>query len=105
MKISKDDVLSASLTEDALKNGKVVIIPTDTVYGFSGIVDSHFCTDSKIKTIKGRDENKPFIQLIATPDEIYKYTKDSIPQKLFDSPNIDWEKIDLIGKDENIWEN
>lgn len=28
-----------------------------------------------------------------------------LPQKLFDSPNIDWEKIDLIGKDENIWEN
>ena len=43
MKISKDDVLSASLTEDALKNGKVVIIPTDTVYGFSGIVCSKCC--------------------------------------------------------------
>ena len=28
-----------------------------------------------------------------------------LPQKLLDSPNMDWEKFDLIGKDENIWEN
>ena len=68
----------------ASKNGEVVIIPTDTVYGFSGIVDENFFTDSKIRKIKGREENKPFIQLISSPSEIFNYTNDFIPQKLID---------------------
>ena len=84
MKISKSDVLSIEKTVEALKNGDVVIIPTDTVYGFSGIVSQNFATDVKIKNIKGRDENKPFIQLIASPKDISNYTDDIIPQKLFD---------------------
>ena len=84
MKISKSDVLSIEKTVEALKNGDVVIIPTDTVYGFSGIVCKDFATDVKIKNIKGRDENKPFIQLIASPKDISNYTDDIIPQKLFD---------------------
>lgn len=84
MKISKSDVLSIEKTVEALKNGDVVIIPTDTVYGFSGIVCKDFDTDVKIKNIKGRDENKPFIQLIASPKDISNYTDDIIPQKLFD---------------------
>ena len=84
MRISKSDVLSIEKTVEALKNGDVVIIPTDTVYGFSGIVCKDFATDVKIKNIKGRDENKPFIQLIASPKDISNYTDDIIPQKLFD---------------------
>lgn len=59
-----------------------MIIPTDTVYGFSGIVDGK--TDSIIRKIKGREEYKPFIQLISSPQEIYNYTDDVIPQKLLD---------------------
>ena len=42
-----------------LKNASVGIIPTDTVYGFSGIVD---LTEKRIKEIKGRDEGKPCIR-------------------------------------------
>ena len=63
-----------------------MIIPTDTVYGFSGIVDSseHFNTDAIIRKIKGREEYKPFIQLIAAPEDIVKYTDDVVPKKLLD---------------------
>lgn len=77
---SDDDSIQKCIS--SLKNGGVVIIPTDTVYGFSGIVDGK--TDSIIRKIKGREEYKPFIQLISSPQEIYNYTDDVIPQKLLD---------------------
>ena len=49
---SDDDSIQKCIS--SLKNGGVVIIPTDTVYGFSGIVDGK--TDSIIRKIKGREE-------------------------------------------------
>ena len=85
MIIDKTDLSSINLTTEKLLSGEVVIIPTDTVYGFSGIVKPDFNTDKKIRKIKGREEEKPFIQLISSPEEIYKYTKDEIPENLFNT--------------------
>ncbi len=81
---SDDDSIQKCVS--VLKNGGIVIIPTDTVYGFSGIVEKspHYNTDSAIRKIKGREEYKPFIQLIAAPEDIKNYTDDDIPQKLLD---------------------
>ena len=73
--IAKEATASAERTANALKKGGVVIIPTDTVYGFSGDGD-------KIRTIKGRSETKPFIQLIAKPEDLALYTEDIIPEQL-----------------------
>lgn len=83
MIIKKETPDSIDLVVEKLLNREVVIIPTDTVYGFSAIVDPNFDNSKKIRTIKGREENKPFIQLIASPKDIYKYTKDLIPESLF----------------------
>ena len=87
MIINKNDASSIAQTAEILKKGSVVIIPTDTVYGFSGIVDlknanTHFETDAKIRAIKGRAETKPLIQLIAKPEDIRLYTNDGIPSSL-----------------------
>lgn len=87
MIIKKADTSSIEQTSTAIKSGGIVIIPTDTVYGFSGIVDlknsgSHFETDAKIRSIKGRAETKPLIQLIAKPEDIRLYTDDIIPESL-----------------------
>ena len=87
MTINKNDASSIAQTAEVLKKGGVVIIPTDTVYGFSGIVDlknanTHFETDAKIRAIKGRAETKPLIQLIAKPEDIRLYTNDDIPSSL-----------------------
>ncbi len=87
MIINKNDASSIAQTAEVLKKGGVVIIPTDTVYGFSGIVDlknanTHLETDAKIRTIKGRAETKPLIQLIAKPEDIRLYTNDDIPSSL-----------------------
>jgi L-threonylcarbamoyladenylate synthase len=82
----KSDSGSAETCADYLKNGKVLILPTDTVYGFSGIVEpaenTVYDTDARIRAIKGRAETKPFIQLIASPLDVFKHTNDIIPDRL-----------------------
>ena len=82
-KSSKD---SAKITASFLKQGKIVIMPTDTVYGFSGIVDLNgsplFSTDDKIRKIKGRSETKPFICLLSSVDSLKDFTDDEIPEKI-----------------------
>lgn len=85
--IKKSDPESAKITADILKEGGVVIIPTDTVYGFSGKVESAGAlegqaTEARIRVIKGRAETKPMIQLIATPQDLAKYTSDNVPANL-----------------------
>ena len=87
MILKKSDTSSITQTVATLRKGGVVIIPTDTVYGFSGIVDlkaaaTSLETDVKIRTIKGRAETKPLIQLIAKPEDIRLYTDDYIPSEL-----------------------
>lgn len=78
----KSDIATFEKCVDCLKKGKIVILPTDTVYGFSGIVDSVSNTDSVIRSIKGRAETKPLIQLISSPEDLTLFTNDIIPEKL-----------------------
>jgi len=82
----KSDSESARLAADMLKAGKIVILPTDTVYGFSGIVDvpgnRPYAADAAIRAIKGRAETKPFIQLIADPSDLQRYSDEVIPKTL-----------------------
>ena len=81
----KSDEESALITADYLRRGKIVVLPTDTVYGFSGIVDGRhysFHTDQKIRELKGRSDEKPFIQLIANPVDLKKYTRDLVPDEI-----------------------
>lgn len=79
MKCLKSDENSCVLCADFLKQEKVVLIPTDTVYGFSGIVGK---TDEKIRKIKGRSETKPFIQLISKKEDLASITDEKVPEEL-----------------------
>lgn len=84
--LPKSDPRSAAECAAAMNRGEVVIIPTDTVYGLSAIANSPFAQDDEgaalIRSIKGRDEKKPFIVLIEKPSDIFQYTNDAIPQSL-----------------------
>lgn len=81
MVVNKSDAKSVQITSEMLKRGGVVILPTDTVYGFSAKSDINEA-DLRIRDIKGRSESKPFIRLISNPEDIKKFTDDSIPEKL-----------------------
>ena len=80
-------VSSIKKISEVLKKGGIVILPTDTVYGFSGIVDfknsTAYETDCRFRCIKGREENKPLIQLISEPEDIRKFTDVEIPSDIF----------------------
>jgi L-threonylcarbamoyladenylate synthase len=80
-RIKKDAPDSAEQSAQALRDGKVVILPTDTLYGFSALVSD--VGESKIRAIKDRNDTKPFIRLIATPADIYQYTDICIAPPLF----------------------
>lgn len=79
MIIKKTHPDSIQITVNALVEQKLVIIPTDTIYGISGIVPD---TAQKIIQVKGRDEKKPFIQLISDPRDIVQYSKQIIKPSL-----------------------
>lgn len=80
MLILKKDLKSLRIAASFLKKGDVIILPTDTVYGFSGIVP---LTKDKIMKIKKREDEKNFISLISNPNDIYRYTDTPIPDKIF----------------------
>lgn len=79
MIILRSDGNSVECVSRVLLEGSVVVLPTDTVYGFSGVVPE---SEDVIRKIKGRDETKPFIQLIAEPEDIYRYTDEVLPDQL-----------------------
>jgi len=58
-----DDVLSK--ITDRIKNGKIVIMPSDTVYGFLTVNSN----EGKLRVIKKRDK-KPFLFLISSFEDI-----------------------------------
>lgn len=51
--------------EEILKNGGVVVLPTDTLYGIIGRALSKKAV-KRIYEVKGRDKSKPFIVLITS---------------------------------------
>jgi L-threonylcarbamoyladenylate synthase len=77
--IAKSDPFSVQAAASVFTAGGAAVIPTDTVYGFSAAVPEG---DRCIRELKGRGEDKPFIQLIADPEWIQRYTQVSIPEEL-----------------------
>ncbi len=80
MHLLKTESQSRDYVISALKQEEIVILPTDTLYGFSGIMGE---TAGKIAAIKGRAPEKPFLALIAQPEDVYEYTDTVIPEQFF----------------------
>lgn len=67
---------------DYLKQGKIILCPTDTIWGLS--CDSlNIEAIERIKQIKGRDNTKSFILLVKDIDMLKQYV-DNIPQCAMD---------------------
>lgn len=85
--IQKSLVNSADIVAQYLTKGLVCVLPSDTVYGLFAIADVKGApplhTAAKIAQIKDRNQRqKPFIHLIASPDDIKKYSLIELPKKL-----------------------
>jgi L-threonylcarbamoyladenylate synthase len=67
----------------SLNRGDICVIPTDTIYG---IVAADCFTESvsRIYKIKKRPEDKPFIRLIGSLDNLPYYTAQLLPKKLME---------------------
>ncbi|MDR1895026.1 MAG: L-threonylcarbamoyladenylate synthase [Spirochaetales bacterium] len=57
----------------------VVILPTDTVYGIHGLAPE---TGERIRAIKGRREDRPFITLIPGAAELEAFLEQPLPEEL-----------------------
>lgn len=75
--VEKNTDGTAEVLSRHLKSGALAIIPCDTIYGIVGVVPS---SESALRTVKGRPETKPFIQLV-TLDMAKKIAVKPIPSE------------------------
>lgn len=54
-------------------------MPCDTIYGF---VCSTSEAEKRIASIKGREDNKPFIKLIGSPDKLFSISNNKIDNRI-----------------------
>lgn len=83
LKINQKKITSAELALiiKSLNRGEVMVYPTDTIYGL-GCLATDVKAIKKIKVIKKRDENKPFIILVSSLYMAKKYCFVSKKQEL-----------------------
>ena len=67
--------------EDLLRDGGVVLLPTDTIYGLHALATNEEAV-AKIARMKGREETKPFIALAGSVDQLAELGIDADPQLL-----------------------
>lgn len=68
------------LTKEDIK-GKVIVFPTDTVYGIGSMIDDKEGV-SKIYNLKHRDKNKPLANLAYSSEQIKEYVNIPNPKTL-----------------------
>ncbi len=76
LKFSLPETLAA--VTDTLSAGGVAILPCDTIYGFVGVAPE---TENRIRSIKGRGEDKPFLQLLLDLDGVKRLCSQEIPSR------------------------
>lgn len=68
-------------TVKALKEGHVVAVPTDTIYGLACLAQNSEAV-AKTYDIKGRNSQKPLAICVGEVQEIYKYCKVKVKEEL-----------------------
>jgi L-threonylcarbamoyladenylate synthase len=68
-----------SRLREVLLNGGTAIVPCDTMYGIIGVVPQ---SEARIRALKGRGEEKPFLQLVADSSWIRRISGFDVPPSL-----------------------
>ena len=79
MLLVADSPHALSLLSRLLAGGGVAIVPCDTIYGIVGVAPD---TEQRIRAIKGRGEDKPFLQLLAERSWVSRLSEGDIPEAL-----------------------
>lgn len=92
-------------TVKALREGHVVALPTDTIYGLACLAQNSKAVD-KIYDIKGRNAQKPLAICVGEIHDIYKYCKVKVKEELLEDllpgpVTLVFERTDLLNKDLN----
>ncbi|CAN9513822.1 unnamed protein product [Ophioblennius macclurei] len=76
-----DNAEILSCTVKALKEGHIVAVPTDTIYGLACLAQNSEAV-RKTYEIKGRNEQKPLAICVGEIDDIHKYCKVKVKKEL-----------------------
>jgi L-threonylcarbamoyladenylate synthase len=79
MTVRADDPESFDRLVQVLLSGGVAIAPGDTMYGLIGVVPG---TEERIRRIKGRGEDKPFLQLLPDQSWVARVSDMAVPARL-----------------------
>lgn len=80
--------LQISEIAELLRDGKIVLLPTDTIYGLHGVATDPAAV-ARIAELKGREDTKPFIVLAASIDQLTEIGIEA--------------DVDLLRRLNNIW--
>ncbi|XP_029102185.1 threonylcarbamoyl-AMP synthase isoform X2 [Scleropages formosus] len=69
------------ITAKALKEGEVVAVPTDTLYGLACLAQNSEAI-KKVYDMKGRNGKKPLAICVGEIEDIYRYCKVTVPESL-----------------------
>ena len=79
MLIGNNDPGALPILTHVLGLGGIAVAPCDTIYGLLGTAPE---TEERLKELKGRQESRAFLQLIASPDWLSRFTDMPLPDVL-----------------------
>lgn len=86
--ISSKDPQTLQIAGEILKNGGVIVFPTETVYGVGALLDNENAI-KRIYEIKGRDFNKPLLIHISKMNHVFDLSR-YVPDKASDLMKAFW---------------
>ncbi|XP_043939528.1 yrdC domain-containing protein, mitochondrial [Protopterus annectens] len=97
------EIVSSAVT--VLKQGGVIAVPTDTIYGIAGLAQNSEAIE-RIYELKGRNGNKPLAICVGSIKQIYRFCKVTVPdhllQDLLPGPvTLVFERLEALNKNLN----
>lgn len=94
---------------DLLNQGKIIALPTDTIYGIACLVDNDDSLQ-KLNGIKQRDLNKPISICVNNLNDVYKWSKVTVDKKILEQllpgpVTIFFERTELLNQNFNPFTN
>lgn len=102
---SNDIEVLVSKSVASLKKGNIISVPTDTIYGIAGLAQDSNAIN-KIYNIKRRDLSKPIAISVADVQDIFRWSKVTVPKSLLDkllpgAVTVVFERSDELNADLN----